>query len=137
VNVLIALLDRWHVFHARAHAWFDDVGALGWATCPLVENGAIRILAHPRYKGSPGDVRTITALMRTMVQHERHEFWAEDISLLDESRVDATKIGSTDRITDTYLLALAAQHGGRFATFDRKLSPFAVRGGPQSLHVIA
>ena len=39
VNVLIALLDATHSFHARAHVWRAAEAAEGWASCPLTENG--------------------------------------------------------------------------------------------------
>ena len=42
VNVLIALHDATHQGHERAHQWFTNEGRLGWATCPLTENGFIR-----------------------------------------------------------------------------------------------
>jgi predicted nucleic acid-binding protein len=49
VNVLIALIDPSHVNHAAAHDWFTQVARDGWATCPIVENGVIRILSHSAY----------------------------------------------------------------------------------------
>lgn len=47
VNVLIALLDRNHVHHARAMSWFVDHAQSDWLICPTVENGAIRIMSGP------------------------------------------------------------------------------------------
>jgi predicted nucleic acid-binding protein len=49
LNVLIALIDPTHISHDTAHDWFSAEALDGWATCPLVENGVIRIVAHPRY----------------------------------------------------------------------------------------
>jgi predicted nucleic acid-binding protein len=43
VNVLIALIDPTHVGHDAAHNWFGETGASSWATCPLTENGVIRV----------------------------------------------------------------------------------------------
>lgn len=54
VNVLIALLDPAHIQHDTAHAWFAEEGHTAWATCPLTENGVLRIIGHPRYPNSPG-----------------------------------------------------------------------------------
>ena len=39
-------------------------------------------------------------------------------------------------LTDSYLLALALRHGGKLATFDKKLVVHAVHGGAAALHVI-
>ncbi|HYK37674.1 MAG TPA: hypothetical protein VEV40_17080, partial [Alloacidobacterium sp.] len=54
INVLIALIDPAHVQHDRAHEWFASKGQKAWATCPLTENGVLRIVGHPRYPNSPG-----------------------------------------------------------------------------------
>ena len=43
VNVLIALIDPGHVAHDNAHEWFAAMGHTAWATCPITENGVIRI----------------------------------------------------------------------------------------------
>jgi hypothetical protein len=66
-----------------------------------------------------------------------HEFWPDDVSLLDSRLVDSSRLLDSGQVTDTYLLALAAAHGGQFATFDRRLVSDAVLGGGQALHVIA
>ena len=49
VNVLIALLDENHVHHAAALDWLAERIESGWASCPLTQNGCVRILAQPRY----------------------------------------------------------------------------------------
>jgi predicted nucleic acid-binding protein len=55
VNVLIALCDPAHPHHAAAIAFFRAGPARdGWATCPLVENGFLRIFGSARYPGGPG-----------------------------------------------------------------------------------
>ena len=46
VNVLVALFDPDHVHHDIAHDWFSDEGHAGWATCPLTENGFVRVVAN-------------------------------------------------------------------------------------------
>ena len=49
VNVLIALLDAAHMHHARATQWLQQEIAHGWASCPLTQNGCLRIMAQPAY----------------------------------------------------------------------------------------
>ena len=44
VNLLIALLDPDQVFHERAHDWWEANRSAGWASCPLTENGVVRIM---------------------------------------------------------------------------------------------
>ncbi len=53
VNVLIALVDPAHVQHEQAHDWFARVGQRAFATCPITENGLLRIVGHPKYPNSP------------------------------------------------------------------------------------
>src|SRR6202012_228563 len=49
VNVLIALIDHAHEFHAQAHLRFARNRKQGWATCPITQNGCLRILSTPGY----------------------------------------------------------------------------------------
>jgi uncharacterized protein len=92
VNVLIALIDPTHVGHDAAHHWFRATGAGSWATCPITENGVIRIVGHPRYPnsaGSPAAAAPIVARLRTL---PGHVFWHDDFSLLDSAIVDVAHI---------------------------------------------
>ncbi len=66
-----------------------------------------------------------------------HVFWPDDISLVDPAKVDPAQILTSAQVTDSYLLALAVSHGGRLATFDRRLSVKAVKGGKAALQLIA
>lgn len=50
-----------------------------------------------------------------------HEFWPCDVSLLDGSVVDRSRVHGPRQVTDSYLLALAAARGGRLVTFDRSV----------------
>jgi predicted nucleic acid-binding protein len=67
-------------------------------------------------------------LMREATAHAAHEFWADDVSLLDELRIDTSMSLGPRQITDLYLLALAVAHKGRFVTFDRAVPLNVVRG---------
>ena len=99
---------------------------------PLTENGVIRIVGHPQYPNSAGSPAAVAPL-RTL---PGHVFWKDDLSLIDCSVVDPTRIATPAQVTDTYLLALAVASKGQLATFDRRLSPTAVRRGRAALHVI-
>ncbi|MGK2898481.1 MAG: TA system VapC family ribonuclease toxin [Burkholderiaceae bacterium] len=136
VNVLIALLDPAHVQHDAAHEWFTGQGHHAWATCPLTENGVLRIVGNTRYPNSPGTPAAVAPLLATLRTLPGHVFWPDDISLLDAERVDAARLLGSAQVTDTYLLALARAHGGQLASFDRRLVKDAVRRGAQRLHLI-
>ena len=136
INVLIALIDPGHVHHDPAHDWFAREGAAAWATCPLTENGVMRIVGHTRYPNSPGTPATVAKSLSGMCALPGHSFWPDDLRLLDAPSVDTQRLLSSGQITDSYLLALACLHGGRLATFDRRLITDAVQGGGDGLRLI-
>lgn len=136
VNVLVALVDRFHDFHATAERWFAAHTAGGWATCPLTENAVPRIVGHPGYRNPMGAPHVVAGFLREVVARPGHVFWPDDISLLDPRHVTLDRLAGHGAITDTYLLALAVAHGGALATFDRRLPTAAVPGGAAALRVI-
>ncbi len=136
VNVLIALIDPAHVAHDDAHAWFARTGHHAWATCPISENGVLRIVGNPKYPNSPGSPAVVAGIVQKLRGLTGHSFWAEDLSLVESDIVDAARILTAAQVTDTYLLALASHRGGLLATFDRRLSVEAVKGGKAALHLI-
>lgn len=127
VNVLIALLDADHTSHHAAISWFAANASNGWASCPITQNGCLRIMSHPGYPSGHA-VHAIVERLRGATEHDVHEFWPDDVSLLDERRIDSTRIHGPRQLTDVYLLALALAHGGRLVTFDRSLAIDAVKG---------
>jgi toxin-antitoxin system PIN domain toxin len=129
INVLIALLDPDHVFHDRAHSWWKGQSKRGWASCPLTENGVVRIMSNPAYseaaKFRPGD---LIARLDLFTRQSNHEFWPDDLSLRDKTFFLRDRLHSSRAITDVYLLALAVQHQGVLATFDQAIPLSAVPG---------
>ena len=136
VNVLIALIDPAHVRHDHAHDWFATTGCTTWATCPITEMGVVRIVGSTRYPNSPGTPAAVVEILATLRSLPGHEFWPDDLSLLDERYFHATHLSDSAQVTDTYLLGLARAHRGRLATFDRHLVTNAVVDGAQTLSVI-
>lgn len=136
VNVLIALIDPANMHHEEAQTWFASVGRQSWATCPLTENGLIRIVGNPRYPNPPGSPTIVAALLTRFVNDSGHQFWPDDISLLDERRIHPDRLLTSGQVTDSYLLALAVAHGGKLATLDRRLIADAVHQGAQAIHLI-
>ena len=136
VNVLIALIDPSHVQHEQAHDWFARAGRQGFATCPITENGLLRIVSHPKYPNTPGTPGVIMKSLAAIRALEGYTFWPDDISLADSRYVDAARLSSHAQLTDSYLLALAGAHSGRLASMDRKLVVDAVKDGGETLELI-
>ena len=136
VNVLIALLDDAHVFARRANEWLD-AQPRRVATCPIVENGVIRIMSAPaysmKYRATP---EQIADGLKALADELDHEFWPDEVSLLDESLVDFTRLHGHRQVTDAYLLGLAVRRGGALASFDTALPLTAVRGAGRK-HLLA
>jgi toxin-antitoxin system PIN domain toxin len=126
VNVLIALLDSDHASHDSAIRWFAKHAREGWASCPITQNGCIRIMSNPGYP-SPLPVQAVIKRLAEACDEDIHEFWPDEVSLLDSDVVDSTRIHGPRQLTDIYLLALAVQHEGRLVTFDTGIPLAAVR----------
>ncbi len=127
INVLIALLDSAHVHHKQAHTWLAGAQDSGWATCPITQNGVIRVMSQPAY---PGGLKSaeVAERLREAADSLFHEFWPDDLSLLDRGVLNWAHMLGHRQVTDAYLLALAVGRGGRFVTLDRRISPAAVAG---------
>jgi hypothetical protein len=126
VNVLIALLDPDHSLHERARDWFSRNAPSGWTSCPITQNGCVRIMAHPGYPNAL-PVRLVMERLREATRSPHHEFWADDVSLLEPRIADASRIHGPRQLTDLYLLALAVHRRGRFVTFDASVPVSAIR----------
>jgi toxin-antitoxin system PIN domain toxin len=134
VNLLLALSDPMHIQHEAAHRWFADKGRYALATCPLTENGFVRIASHPNYPNRPGDVPAVFAILRQLCEAQAHQFWAEDISILEI--LEPNVIITHAQITDVYLAGLAVHKNGKLATLDQRIPADAVRGGRKALELI-
>lgn len=137
VNVWIALLDDAHQFSELANEFIETPGRR-IATCPLVENGVLRIMSMPSYgRGGGLAIPTIRTQLQNACRALDHQFWADDVSLRDDTLIDIRRVQGHQQITDLYLLALAVRQGGCLVTFDRAIALSAVRGAqPEHLLVL-
>lgn len=126
VNVLIALLDENHVHHPDASTWFSDHVHEGWASCPITQNGCLRIVSHPRYPNGL-EVADAISRLKTAVSTPYHRFIPDDISLLDDKAIDRRHLLGHRQLTDAYLLALAVAHEARLVTLDKSVPVATVR----------
>ena len=137
MNVWVALFDDAHVASPQANALIDTAG-VKIATCPVVENGVIRVLNLPGYgrRGALGLQRVRAQLMHACASLD-HQFWPDDVTLRDDTAVDFNRVHGHNQITDLYLLALAVKHEGTLLTFDQGIPLAAVRHAtPEHLLVL-
>ncbi|MGH7265454.1 MAG: TA system VapC family ribonuclease toxin [Candidatus Rokuibacteriota bacterium] len=135
VNVLVALFDPVHVHHEAAHEWFGAHRDLGWASCPITENGVVRVVSSPAYPGRKTTVADAARRLAVLQQAGDHVFWSDVISVCDEERFDLERAGGSSQLTDVYLLGLSVQHQGRLVTFDRGI-PTAAVSGAEERHLV-
>ncbi len=121
INVMVALFDPAHAHHVPAHTWYAAIGQASWATCPMTENGFIRVVSNPAYPTISATPAEAGRRLRILCQAPGHVFWSDDISLIDPASIDLSQIVGHQQITDSYLVALAVKHGGKLATFDRSI----------------
>ena len=134
LNLLIALIDEEHIHYTRAHEWWATNRAEGWASCPLTQNGFLRIVSQPNY-AKPIPLSAAFDLLRRATAASEHVFWPDDISIFDPQHFDAARLLGPKQLTDVYLLALAVKHAGRLATFDHSI-PLAAARGAEAKHLV-
>jgi toxin-antitoxin system PIN domain toxin len=127
VNVLIALFDGGHAMHVRATEWLARQSPFGWASCPLTQNGVVRIMSQPSYP-TPRPAALVAERLALACNAPEHAFWAADVSLLSAGLIDWQRLLGHRQVTDAYLLALAVRQNGCLATFDQRIRPDLVLG---------
>jgi toxin-antitoxin system PIN domain toxin len=122
VNLLIALFDANHLHHSAAQNWFATRGGAAWATCPITENGLIRIFSSPSYPNLSATPAEVAARLAIACQDPGHEFWPDNVSLATDNKFELRQLQGSRQVTDAYLLLLCARRNGTLATFDAGLS---------------
>lgn len=135
VNVPVALLDRNHEKRQDTANWFNSNYADGWLSCPLPQNGCIRILSQPRYPNRL-DISEAIRRLQSTISDEHHSFIPDDVSLFDQALIDLSTLSGFRQLTDVYLLALAVAHDARLVTLDTRIPLHAVHGATEEHLVV-
>ncbi|HYJ91191.1 MAG TPA: TA system VapC family ribonuclease toxin [Pyrinomonadaceae bacterium] len=127
VNVLLALHDPNHTHTEIAHEWWEEYKNTGWASCPISENGFVRVSSGPNYSPrlqfTPFESANI---LRDFANGNDHEFWPDSICIFDTSIFSLDRVVGPRQLTDVYMLGLAMRNKGRLVTFDRRIPLSAV-----------
>ncbi|MFB5649900.1 TA system VapC family ribonuclease toxin [Leptospira wolffii] len=136
VNVLIALTDSNHEFHEAAWEWFLERSSEVWATCPITENGFVRIFGSPKYPNGPGSEEKARELLSQLRLVRGHKFLHDDISISNLSIFPDLRFSLSKNLTDLYLLGLAANHSCKFVSFDAGIPWTQIVGGGKFLKIL-
>ena len=134
INVLIALTDSLHNHHRRATDWFEADPYRAWATCPLTENGFVRIAGQKSYPNFAGDAHVAREVLEKLCMLPGHQFWPDDLSLRDRTKF--RHLPDSRHLTDHYLLGLAASRKGQLATLDLGVADSGIADGDRALFLI-
>lgn len=122
VNLLIALMWPAHEDHDRAQQWFAHNAHQGWATCPFTQAAFVRIVANPAFSPdavSPGEA---AGVLVSNLKHPNHQFWADEITLIQAIQPFSNRLSGHQQVTDAYLLGLAIHKKGKLATMDNAVA---------------
>ena len=136
VNLLLALLDPMHVHHEAAHRWYAERSPMRLVLCSHLINGVIRVASQPKYPNCLGTSGRVREVLQNLVRRTGAETCSRDVSLLDDVVLLKPGLLTPSRVTDLYLLALAAADHACLATLDRRIPAEAVAGGTNALEVI-
>lgn len=137
VNVWVALLDEAHAHHAQALGLMRRRN-IKVATCPLVENGVVRVLNLPGYsKYGPVGFEAVRNKLQAICAEIDHEFWPDNLSIRTDGLVNWSRVLGHNQITDVYLLALAVANQACLATLDHRVALSTVIGAkPENLLLV-
>lgn len=128
VNLVVALSWPGHQFHETVQRWFAHHAPKGWATCPIVEAGFVRIVSNPAFSPRAVSPSEAVSALRGTVNHPAHQFWPDSIAFADAVRFLRGPLTGHRQITDAYLVGLAIHKKGKLATLDRGMLQIAPPG---------
>ncbi len=128
VKVFLALLDPVHSRHDIANDWYTGIGSAGWATCPLTENGFVRILSSTSYPGIQLISANAISLLEATINNPvaTHHFWSDVVSLRDRTLFNHLAIAGPKQLTDIYLLGLCQRNQGIWVTLDTRITTSSI-----------
>ena len=127
VNVLLALLWQRHEAHAAAHVWFAKSGHRAWATSPLTQLGALRLLTNPAVTRGAVSAASALDVVQEATRHEGHEFWPLDREMATGLKALAGRLQGYRQWTDATLLWQATERDGVLVSFDAGVKELAAR----------
>ena len=126
VNVLLALLWPGHQHYRTAQSWFDQSGHRAWATNLLTQLGVLRLLTNYAVVHQTVSPSTASSALKLNTQHEAHEFWPLDRTVVASLEPVISRIRGHRQWTDALLLCQVAERDGILVTFDTGIKELAL-----------
>lgn len=136
VNVLVAMAWPTHSAHEKVQEWLARHARDGWATCPLTQTSFVSILSNPAFSPNALTPRDALTLLQANVRHATHQFWTDDLSLIEALEPLTQRLAGHQQVTDAYLLGLAIKKKGKLATMDRAVQALLSEKDPKRDFVI-
>lgn len=118
VNTLIAAAWPNHIHHGQARRWLETETLSGWATCPMVQSGFLRISMNATVVGQAATFATALSLLERYTSDATHILWESEASPSVWPDWLKQRIQGYRQVTDATLLATALHNGGTLVTLD-------------------
>lgn len=136
VNTLVAAAWPNHIHHHAARMWLEEETNDGWATCPIVQSGFVRISMNAAVVSREIDFASAVALLRTYTSDPRHVFWNAEESPLAWPSWLRDRIQGYRQVTDATLLATTTTMNGILVTLDSGVLSLIPKNQRYRAHVI-
>jgi toxin-antitoxin system PIN domain toxin len=137
VNVFIAMTWPTHRAHGKVQQWLAHHGKEKWATCPFTQTAFVRILSNPAFSPDALTPSDALALLRSNLAHPGHQFWPDEVGLLDALARTQSRITGHQQVTDVYLLGLALHRKGRLVTLDSSIASLLPEKSPDRDSIVS
>ena len=137
VNVFIAMTWPAHRAHGKVQQWLAHHGKEKWATCPFTQSAFVRILSNPAFSSNALTPADALVLLKSNVAHPGHQFWPDDIGLLDAIARCQSRLVGHQQVTDAYLLGLAIHKRGKLVTLDSSIASLLPEKSPDLDSIVA
>ena len=110
-NVLVALVFKTHLYHARCSKWFAGQ-VQSFATCSMTQ--AILLKMHMKM-AAHNSAQAAWHILKQIVNHPKHQFWEDNFSYQD---VPFQLLYDYKHVTNAWLAELARRRAGKVVTLD-------------------
>ena len=118
INTLIAAAWPNHIHHLQARRWLQEETQSGWATCPIVQSGFLRVSMNAAVVGHAATFAGALTLLEQYTADSAHTFWESEASPSAWPEWLQQRVQGYRQVTDATLLATALHNGGTLVTLD-------------------